>query len=121
MTEKTLNGIEMGITTALSIGVDYVLDKTITKAINPQTIPEKIITGIGIGGVNLACNYGVYKVVHGILHPEDRVFYEKIIDEYNKRIEENSEVARLLAERQVKVEDAVGDIYKKIMEGKVDG
>jgi hypothetical protein len=117
MTEKTLNGIELGISTALSIGVDYVVDKAITKAINPQTIPEKIITGIGVTGVDIACNYGIYKMVHGIMHPNENRKYEELIDEYAKAVGFNSEVAKIMAEHQVKIENSVDDIYKKMMEG----
>lgn len=117
MTEKTLNGIELGISTVLSIGVDYAVDKAITKAVNPQTIPEKILTGIGIVGVDIACNYGIYKVIHGFAHPNENRKYEELVDEYVKAVGFNSEVAKIMAEHQVKIENSVDDIYKKIMEG----
>ena len=117
MTEKTLNGIELGITAALSVGLDFVIGKTITKAVDPQTIPEKIVTGIGILGVDIACYYGTYKVVHGMLHPNENRKYEELVDEYAKAVTFNSEVAKVMAEHQVKVENSVDDIYKKIMEG----
>ena len=115
MTEKTLNGIELGVTAALSVGLDFVIDKTITKMIDPQTIPEKIITGVGVVGVDIACNYGVYKVIHGMLHPNENRKYEALIDEYVKAVGFNSEVAKIMAEHQVKIENSVDDIYKKIM------
>jgi hypothetical protein len=117
MTEKTLNGIELGITTALSVGVDYVVSKSIAKAVNPQTIPEKILTGIGVTAVDLACDYGLYKMVHGIMHPNENRKYEELVDEYVKTVGFNSEVAKIMAEHQVKIENSVDDIYKKIMEG----
>ena len=117
MTEKTLNGIELGVTSVLSVGLDFVIGKTITKAVNPQTIPEKIVTGIGILGVDIACYYGVYNAVHGMLHPNENRKYEELVDEYTKAVTFNSEVAKVMAEHQVKVENSVDDIYKKIMEG----
>lgn len=117
MTEKTLNGIELGITAALSVGLDFVINKTIAKAVDPQTIPEKIVTGIGIVGVDIACYYGVYKAVHGMLHPNENRKYEELVDEYVKTVGFNSEVAKVMAEHQVKIENSVDDIYKKIMEG----
>ena len=117
MTEKTLNGIELGITSAVSIGIDYVVDRAIVKTVDPQTIPEKILTGVGVFGVDLACNYGVWKVVHGILHPQENRKYEELIDEYVKAVGFNSEVAKIMAEHQVKIENSVDDIYRKMMEG----
>ena len=117
MTEKTLNGIELGIASAVSLGIDYVVDKAVIKAVDPQNIPEKILTGIGIFGVDLACNYGVYKVVHGIMHPNENRKYEELVNEYVKAVSFNSEVAKVMAEHQVKIENSVDDIYKKMMEG----
>ena len=119
MTEKALNSIELGVVTILSVGVDYVVDKTIKKAIDPKTIPEKFLTGIGILGVNFACNRCIYGLVHNAMHPYEIKKYEMLVEENIKVIETNSEVAKVMAEHEIKVENAVDDIYKKIMEGKV--
>lgn len=121
MTEKTLNAIEMGAVTVLSAGVDFVVDKTITNAVKPKTIPEKILTGVGIVGVDLACDYGIYRFVHGLLHPSETAKYEMLVQENIKAIETCSEVSKVMAEHEIKVENAVGDIYKKMMEGTIDG
>lgn len=121
MTEKTLNAIEIGAVTVLSAGVDFVVDKTITNVVKPKTIPEKILTGVGIVGVDLACDYGIYKMVHGLLHPNETQKYEMLVQENIKAIETCSEVSKVMTQYEVKVYDAVGDIYNKIMEGKVDG
>ena len=121
MTEKALNGIELGVVTVLSAGVDYVVDKTIKNAVDPQTIPEKILTGVGIAGVNLGCNYGIYKIVHGILHPDEVRKYEELVGSCVTALDTNGELAKVMAEHEIKVENKVDDIYNKIMEGKVDG
>ena len=117
MTEKVYNMIE-GCTSAIfSVGIDYILNKTIKSTINPKTIPERIITEIGILGINMACNYGVYKTVHAIMHPNESKQYEILVKENIKTIETCSEVAKVMAEHQIKIENSVDDIYKKIMEG----
>lgn len=121
MTEKTLNAIELGTVTLLSAGVDYVVDKTITNTVKPKTIPEKILTGVGILGVDLACDYGIYRFVHGLLHPSEIQKYEMLVQENIKAIETCSEVSKVMAQHEVRIEDAVGDIYKKMMEGTIDG
>ena len=94
MTEKTLNAIEIGAVTVLSAGVDFVVDKTITNAVKPKTIPEKILTGVGIVGVDLACDYGIYRFVHGLLHPSETAKYEMLVQENIKAIETCSEVSK---------------------------
>ena len=103
MTEKTLNGIEIGASVLLSAGINYVVDKTIIKM------------------VDLACQYGIYKLIHSMTHPYEIKKYEVLVDENIKVIETNSEVAKVMAEHEIKIENKVDDIYKKIMEGKVDG
>lgn len=117
MTEKALNGIELGITTALTVGLDYVVDKAVVKAVNPQSIPEKILTGIGVTAIDVACYYGVYKAIHGITHPNETKRYEDLVNGYVEAVTFNSEVAKVMAEHQVKIENSVDDIYKKMMEG----
>lgn len=121
MTQKTLNGIELGVVTLLSAGVDYVVDKTIINAVKPKTIPEKILTGVGIVGVDLACDYGIYRFVHGLLYPSDAKKYEMLVRENIKAIETCNEVSKVMAEYEVKVYDAVGDIYRNMMEGTTNG
>lgn len=121
MTEKTLNAIELGVTTVLSIGVDYAVDKTIKKLVNPQSVPEKILTGIGSLGVSCATNYGMYKIVHGVLHPYEEQRYENLVSEVEECIKVDTEVAATLAQIDCRVENKVNDIYNKIMEGRVNG
>lgn len=121
MTEKVYNMIE-GCTSAIfSVGIDYILNKTIKNMINPKTIPERIITEIGILGIDMACNYGVYKTVHAIMHPNESKQYEILVEENIKAIETCSEVSKVMAEHEIKVENTVNGIYKKMMEGTVDG
>ena len=121
MNEKTLNGIEIGASMILSAGINYVVDKTIIKMVDPQTIPEKVITSVGVTGIDLACQYGIYRLIHSMTHPYEIKKYEVLVDENIKAIEAQGEVMKVMAEHEVKVENAVDDIYKKIMEGKVDG
>ena len=121
MTEKVYNMIE-GCTSAIfSVGIDYVLNKTIKNIVNPKTIPERIITEIGILGVDMACNYGVYKTIHAIMHPDENKKYEMLVEENIKAIKTCSEVSKVMAEHEIKIEDTVNDIYRKMMEGTVDG
>ena len=91
MTEKTLNAIEIGAVTVLSAGLDFVVDKTVTNA------------------------------VHGVLHPSETQKYEMLVQENIKAIETCSEVSKVMAQYEVKVYDAVGDIYKKMVEGTING
>ena len=121
MTEKTLNGIEIGLTTVFSAGIDFVVGKAINKAVDPQTIYEKILTGVGTAGVSVACNYGVYKVVHGVLNPNEEKKYEELVGSCVTALETNGELSKVMAEHEIKVENKVDDIYNQIMEGKVDG
>ena len=121
MTEKTLKAVEMGVTSALSVGVNYVVNKTIEKAVEPKNIPEKIITVVGAAGVDLACDYAIYKMVHGLLYPSETVKYEMLVEENIKAIQTNAEVAKVMAEHEVKVENAVDELYNKIMGGTVNG
>lgn len=121
MTEKTLNGIEIGASAVLAAGINYVVDKTIIKMVDPQTIPEKVITSVGVTGIDLACQYGIYKLIHTITHPYEVRKYEMLVEENIKAIETCSEVSKVMAEHEIKVENAVDDIYKKMMEGTVDG
>lgn len=119
MTEKTLNAIEIGATTALSIGVDFAVNKAIEKVVNPQSIPEKILTGMGGLGVSCAANYGLYKLVHGILHPEEAHTYEALVNECMECVKTNTEVSTIMAQIECRIENKVDDLYKKIMEGTV--
>lgn len=121
MTEKTLNAIELGVTTVLSIGVDYAVDKTIKKLVNPQSVPEKILTGIGSLGVSCAANYGIYNVVHGALHPNEVQKYENLVKEVEEVVKVDTEVAATMAQIECRVENKVDEVYKKIMEGRVNG
>jgi len=121
MTEKVYNMIEGCTSAILSVGIDYVLNKTIKNVIKPKTIPERIITEIGILGVNMACNYGVYKTVHAIIHPNENKQYEMLVEENIKVIKTCTEVSKVMAEHEIKVENKVDDIYNQIMEGKIDG
>ena len=121
MNEKTLNGIEIGASVLLSAGINYVVDKTIIKMVDPKTIPEKIVTSMGVTGIDLACQYGIYKLIHSMTYPYEIKKYEVLVDENIKVIETNSEVAKVMAEHEIKIENKVDDIYKKIMEGKIDG
>ena len=121
MTEKTYKGIEAGIVTALGTGVNFVVDKAIIKAVDPQTIPEKIMTGVGIVAVDLAVDYGICKMVHSLMYPNEIKKYEMLVEENIKAIQTNSELAKVMTEHEVKVENAVEDIYRKIMEGTIDG
>lgn len=121
MTEKTLNAIELGVTTVLSIGVDYAVDKTIKKLVNPQSVPEKILTGIGSLGVSCAANYGMYKIVHGVLHPNEEQRYEALVKEVEEVVKVDTEVAVTMAEIECRVENKVDEIFKQIMEGRVNG
>lgn len=121
MTEKVYNMIE-GCTSAIfSVGIDYILNKTIKNTINPKTISERIITGIGILGVDMACNYGVYKTVHAIMHPNENKQYEMLIEENIKAIKTYNEVSNVMAEHEIKIEDTVNDIYKKMMGETING
>lgn len=121
MTEKTARNIGFGVSAVLSIGVDYAVDKAITKAVNPKTIPEKVLTGIGVIGVNAACNYAIWKSIESVLLPSESAKYEMLVNENISAINANSEVMKVMAEHTVQIEDAVGEVYRKIMEGKVNG
>ena len=121
MTEKTLNAIELGVTTVLSIGVDYAVDKTMKKLVNPQSIPEKILTGVGTLGVSCAANYGVYKVVHGMLHPNKEQRYEQLVHAYEDMANADIEAAVTMATIECRIENKVDELYKQIMEGRVNG
>ena len=114
MTEKTYNMIEMGVVSVLSAGVDYVVDKTIKKAINPQKVPEKILTGVGILGVDLACNYGIYKMVDGVMKPNKEDTYKILVQTNIDAINGNIETARVMAEHEVAVENAVNEVLDKV-------
>lgn len=120
MTEKTYNGIETAITVVVSTGVDWVVNKTVDNFYKPEKLPEKILAGIGKFGVSMACNYGVYKVVHGMMHPYEDQQLPALVQQYNDAVKFNSEVATIMAQHQVKVENAVDDILKQ-MEGMANG
>lgn len=120
MTEKTLNNIELGASILLSGGINYVVDKTIIKMVDPKTIPEKVITSVGVAGIDLVCQYGIYKLIHTMTHPYEIKKYEVLVEENIKAIETCSEVSKVMAEHEINVENAVDDIYKKIMGGTVD-
>ena len=115
MNEKTLNGIEIGASVLLSAGINYVVDKTIIKMVDPQTISEKVITSVGVTGIDLACQYGIYKLIHSMTHPYEIKKYEVLVDENIKAIETNSEVAKVMAEHEIKVENQVEEIYNQII------
>jgi hypothetical protein len=116
MTEKALNNIGLGVSAVLSVGVDYVVDKAITKAVNPKTIPEKILTGIGIVGVDIACDYAIWKMINTVLAPSEAAKYEALVNDNIAGIQANGEVMTELAKHTVRIEDMVGDVYKKMME-----
>lgn len=118
MTEKTLSAIELGVSATLSIGVDYVVNKVVSKAVDPQTIPEKIMTGIGVAGVSAACDYAIAKMVHGLLYPSETDELKALVEVTRQTIDDCGEISKVMVEHEVKIEDAVGDIYKSIMEGK---
>lgn len=117
MTEKVKNGIEMTAVAVTSAGIDFLINKAVDSVYKPDDIPGKILCGVGKLGLSLGANYGVYKVVHGIMNPEEKKAYEDLITEYVNAVTFNSEVAKVMAEHQVKIENSVDDIYKKIMEG----
>ena len=117
MTEEVRNGIEMTVVTVAGAGIDFLINKAVDHVYQPENIPEKIICGVGKLGLSLGANYGVYKVVHGIMHPAEEKQYEDLVNEYVNAVTFNSEVAKVMAEHQVKIENSVDDIYKKIMEG----
>lgn len=117
MTEKVRNGIEMTAIAVTSAGIDFLINKTVDSVYKPDDIPGKILCGVGKLGLSLGANYGVYKVVHGIMNPAEEKKYEDLVTEYVNAVTFNSEVAKVMAEHQVKIENSVDDIYKKIMEG----
>ena len=119
MTEKALKGIELGVSTTLSIGVDWVVNKALENAIKPKTKAEKALTIIGAAGIDLACDYAIYKMVHGLIWPSEADMYKNLVEENIKAINENSEVLKVMAEHTVSTENAVDEVYKKIMEGNV--
>ncbi|MBR2248789.1 MAG: hypothetical protein IJ880_17545 [Bacilli bacterium] len=119
MTEKTLKAIELGVSTTLSIGVDWVVNKALDNAVKPKTKAEKALTMIGAAGIDLACDYAIYKMVHGLIWPSESDIYKNLVEQNVQAINENSEVLKVMAEHIVKTEDAVTDIYKKIQEGNV--
>jgi hypothetical protein len=63
----------------------------------------------------------VYKVVHGVLHPNEEKKYEELVGACVTALETNGELSKVMAEHEIKVENKVDDIYNQIMEGKVDG
>lgn len=119
MTEKALKAIELGVSSTLSIGVDYVVNKALEKAIDPQTKAEKAMMIIGAAGIDMACDYAIFKMVHSMLYPSEGQMYKMLVDENIAAIQENSEVLKVMAEHTVKVENAVEDLYKRIQEGNV--
>lgn len=121
MTEKTKDIIEIGVTSLLAIGTDYVIDKSLKKLVNPQNIPEKIVTGAGSLGISLAANYGIYQLVHGALNPSDADRYEVLVDECMKCVSVDSEITKKLIDIDIRVENKVDELYKKIIGGNVNG
>ena len=59
----------------------------------------------------------VEKVVSTAVVP----MHEMLVEENIKAIQTNSEVAKVMAEHEVKVENAVDELYNKIMGGTVNG
>ena len=121
MTEKTLQKIELGATGLLSIGVDYVVNKTITNLVKPEKLHEKLITGVGIVGIDIAIDCGIQKMVHSILYPSEMQLYKSLVDENIKALESYNEVQKVMAEHEVKIENSVNDIYNQIMGGTANG
>ena len=117
MTEKTLQKIELGATGLLSIGVDYVVNKTITNLVKPEKLSEKIVTGIVIVGIDIAIDCGIQKMVHSILYPSEAQMYKSLVDENIEALNSYNEVQKVIAEHEIKIENSVDDIYKKIMGG----
>ena len=119
MTEKTLKAIELGVDATLSIGVNYVVNKVIEKAVDPQTIPEKIIMMAGAAGVDLAIDYGITKMVHSILYPSEVEQYKSLVAGYEEAVKFDCEVAKKMAEMECRIENKVDEVYNQIMKGAV--
>ena len=121
MTEKTYRGIESAVTALASVGVDYVVNKTITNLVKPEKLSEKLITGVGVLGVDVAINYGIHKLVHSIMYPSEIQMYKSLVEENIKALESYNEVQKVMAEHEIKIENSVDDIYKKIIGGTANG
>lgn len=117
MTEGLYKGIEAASVTLLSAGVDYVVTKVINNTCNPETIPEKIATGVGTVAVSLACDYGIYRMIHGLMYPSEADKYEMLLDETKKTIQMDAQVAKEMVIEELEIKDAVGEILNKINGG----
>lgn len=114
MNEKIYKGIELTAATVASIGVDYILTKAITNVVKPETIPEKIITGAGILGVNLAVDYGISQLIHSMMYPSEVSKYEQLEAQNVEALQITGEFNQIIAEKTILIENNVEKLIKQM-------
>lgn len=123
MNTNVYKGIEIGACCLLSGGVNFVVEKTAKSVINPKTIPEKIITELGILGIDIAADYVICTAIHNMMYPSEVSKYEQLETENLKAIEISGEFNEVIAGQTIKIDNKVDDILKEMkqLEDKING